>query len=415
MAITSKEVTMRAIYFIASIPRYVLTTVLGRLDKRFYWSALSCLQYGDFPEPSLPSQEWVKVKTVYGGICGSDIGVITLHTSPVLSALSSPVFVLGHENVGVVVEKGKGAEGVEVGQRVVVDPTLSCEVRGFLDRCPMCREGRENLCHRVTEGNIAPGLLIGNCQDTGGSWGEYFVAHRSRVYPVPDGVSDEEAVLAEPFAVAIHAVWNNFPKDSDTVLIIGGGTVGLCTVAALRALGSKARIVLLYKYPFQAELARRYGADVLVKLGQTEELVQAIGARPLKPLLGGPISLSGPAMTFDCVGSRASIELALRFTGTGGKVVLVGLASTPGGVDWTPIWLKELKIAGTYSYAVEDYRGKRLHTFRLALDFMARREVDLKPLLTHKFRPQDYRKALEWVTGKGRKSLVKAVFQFHGD
>ena len=403
---------MRAIYFIASIPRYALTKVLGSLDRRFFWSAISCLRYGEFPEPSLPSQEWVKVRTIYGGICGSDVGVITLHTSPVLSAVSSPVFVLGHENVGVVVEKGKQAGEVEAGQRVVVDPTLSCEVRGFLDRCPMCREGRENLCHRVTEGNLSPGLLLGSCRDTGGSWGEYFVAHRSRVYPVPDGLSNEEAVMVEPFAVALHAVWNNFPKDTDTVLIIGGGTIGLCTVAALRALGSKARIVLLYKYPFQADLARRYGADVLIRLGQEEELAQAIGARLLKPLLGSPISLSGPAVTFDCVGSKASIELALRLTGAGGKVVLVGLASTPGGIDWTPVWLKELKIAGTYSYAVEDYVGRRLHTFRMALDFMARKEVELGPLVTHKFKPEDYRKALEWVTGKGRKSLVKAVFDF---
>ncbi len=403
---------MRAIYFIASIPRYVLTKVLGTLNKRFFWSAPSCLQYGEFPEPSLPSQEWVKVKTTYGGICGSDLGVITLHTSPLLSAVSSPIFVLGHENVGVVVEKGKQVEGIEQGQRVVVDPVLSCEVRGFLDRCPMCREGKENLCHRVTEGNLAPGLLIGSCQDTGGSWGEYFVAHRSRIYPVPDGITDEEAVMVEPFAVALHAVWNNFPKDTDTVLVIGGGTIGLCTVAALRALGSKARIVLLYKYPFQAELARGYGADVTVKLGEERELAQAIGAKLLKPLLGGPISLSGPALTFDCVGSRASIELAFRLTGAGGKVVMVGLASTPGGIDWTPIWLKELKVVGTYSYAVEDYRGQRVHTFQMALDFIARKEVELAPLVTHKFRPEDYRKALEWVTGKGRRSLVKAVFDF---
>ncbi|MCS7285968.1 MAG: alcohol dehydrogenase catalytic domain-containing protein [Anaerolineae bacterium] len=403
---------MRALYFIASIPRYVLTKISGSLDKRFFWSALSCLQYGQIPEPSLPSQEWVRVKTTYGGICGSDLGVITLHTSPVLSAISSPVFVLGHENVGVVVEKGEKAGEVELGQRVVVDPTLSCETRGFLDRCPMCKEGKENLCHRVTEGNLAPGLLIGSCQDTGGSWGEYFVAHYSKVYPVPDGVSDEEAVMVEPFAVALHAVWNNFPRDTDTVLIIGGGTIGICTVAALRVLGSKARIIVLYKYPFQADLARHYGADAAVKLGQEEELAHATGAKFLKPLLGAPISLSGPAITFDCVGSRASLDLALRLTGTGGRIVLVGLASIPGRIDWTPVWLKELKIVGTYSYAVEDYEGRRAHTFQMALDFMARKEVELAPLVTHKFRIDDYRKALEWVTGKGRKNLVKAVFDF---
>ncbi|RLC82501.1 MAG: alcohol dehydrogenase [Chloroflexi bacterium] len=407
---------MKAITFTASIPRYVMTKILGRIDRRFFWSAFSCLRYGEVPEPGLPAGDWVKVKTRYGGICGSDLGVITLHTSPVLSAFSSASFVLGHENVGVIAEKGERVKRFREGQRVVVDPTLSCEVRGFLDRCSMCQAGRDNLCLRSTEGNIAPGLLIGSCQDTGGSWGEYFVAHRSRLFPVPDEVDDENALMVEPFAVALHAVLRNFPSRKHRVLVIGGGTIGLCVVAALRALGSDARIIVVYKYPFQGEMARRYGADVVIKLGRGnefyQELAQTLGGKLLKPLLGGPISMSGADVTFECVGSRGSLELALRLTGAGGKIILVGLASTPGGIDWTPVWLKELDIKGSYTYALEKHRGRKSHTFQMALDLMAQKVVDLKPLVTHRFRLKDYRKALETATAKGREKVIKAVFEF---
>ena len=77
------------------------------------------------------------------------------------------------------------------------------------------------------------GLMIGFCRDTGGSWSEEFVAHPSQVLPVPDHLSDEEAVLAEPFAVSLHAVLQNLPEDDDTVLIIGGGVIGLCAIVML--------------------------------------------------------------------------------------------------------------------------------------------------------------------------------------
>ena len=407
-------IVVKAIQFVQSIPRYLLSKAIGRFYPPIFWSRFSCLEYRDVPEPSLPNEDWVRVKVRYAGICGSDMGLILLHNSPSLSALTSFPFTIGHENVGTIAELGAGVRGFKVGERVVVDPTLSCEVRGFADLCSACQRGDTNLCQRFAEGNIPPGLLIGNCRRTGGSWSPFFVAHKSRLFKVPPSVDDENGVMVEPFAVALHAVMRNLPCDDETVLVVGSGVIGLCVVAALRALGSKARVIALAKHPFQAEMAGRYGADEVIRLarGYYQELAEILGARLYRPIMGKPVVVGGADLVFDCVGSGASIDDALRFARSGGKVVLVGLAALPKGIDWTPIWLNELQIKGSYTYGLELCQGQRMHTFQVALDLMAEGKVDLAPLVTHKFKLEDYRRALATVARKGQSGVIKAVFAF---
>ncbi len=405
---------MKAIQFVQSIPRYLPSKAIGTFYQPIFWSRLSCLEYREVPEPHLPNENWAKIKVRYGGICGTDVGTIFLHTSPSLSAFVSFPFTLGHENVGTIAELGSGVEGFEVGERVVVDPTLSCEVRGFTNLCPACRRGDTNLCQRFTEGSIAPGLLIGNCRDTGGSWSPFFVAHKSQLLKVPASVSDENGVMVEPFSVALHAVMRNYPHNDESVLVIGAGVIGICMVAALRALGSRAWVIALAKYPFQGEMIQRYGADQVIRLtrggGHYDELAEALGARRHKPVLGKPVVVGGAGLVFDCVGSGDSLDDALRFTRSGGKVVLVGLAALPKRIDWTPIWLNEIEVKGSYIYGIELYQGERMHTFQVALALMAEGVVDLAPLVTHKFKLEDYPRALASVAKKGRSGVIKAVF-----
>jgi threonine dehydrogenase-like Zn-dependent dehydrogenase len=258
--------------------------------------------------------------------------------------------------------------------------------------------------------------LTGFCRDTGGSWSREFIAHRSQVLPVPDNVTDDQAVLAEPFAVAIHPVIRDLPGDDDTVLIIGGGVIGLCTVAAIRGLGSKARIIIVVRHEFQAQMARDLGADVIVGRlkGKALEkrLVDELGATSLKPVLGNNVIVGGARHVYDCVGSSSSVDDALRYAGSGARVVLIGLAGVPRGVDWTPIWLNELSVQGTFCYGVEEYQGERLPAMAVALRLMAEGKVKLEPLVTHRFSLEDYQEALATVTGKSSSGVVKAVFAF---
>lgn len=407
---------MQALQFSDNVPRYALTKVLGRGNNRAYWGELALLKMVEIPEQPLPNDEWVRVRTRFGGICGSDISLIQLHASTSTTPFTSFPFVVGHENTGRIAEIGRDVEGFALGQRVVVDPLLSCRVRGFSDPCDMCARGDYNLCRRFRDGAIAAGMLTGFCRDTGGSWSPSFVAHRSQLVAVPDNVPDESAVLVEPFAVALHAVLRNRPNDDDTALVIGSGVVGLCVVAALRAIGSKARIIVTARHPFQQEMAKKLGADIVIAPERGAAFYRQIAdltdASVHKPIIGKEVVNGGAKVVYECVGASGTVDDALRLTAPGGTMVLVGLAGAPDGVDWTPIWLSEVAIRGTFCYAIEQCDGQVLTTMQLAMKMLAEGRVDLAPLLTHTFALREFREALATVTSKGKSGVIKAVFAF---
>lgn len=404
---------MRALVFQPTVPRYVVTRALGAVARPVFWSRISPLRLLDIPEPALLGPEWVRVRTRLGGICGTDLHVLRLQTSPLLSAFSSFPFVLGHENVGTIEAVGPAITDLQPGQRVVVEPLLPCATRGLVP-CTFCASGDYHLCERTTDGPLAQGLLIGGCRDTGGSWGEVFVAHRSQVFPVVDSVSDKNALLIEPMASALHPLLRSPPPDGGTVLVIGGGIIGQLLVAALRVLQRPVRIIVLTKYGFQAEMARRLGADHTVLVGRRDEhyevLAELLGARLLRPMFGKPAVVGGADWTAECVGSAQAVDDALRLTRPGGTVVPLGLPAIPRSVDWTPLWLKELRVVGSYAYAREAPTGQR--TMEIVLDWMATGRVELGFLVTHTFPLEEFPKAIATAMGKARTAAFKVAFRF---
>jgi threonine dehydrogenase-like Zn-dependent dehydrogenase len=406
---------MLAVQFVVSVPRYIFTLIAGRICQPAFWGSLSLVHYRELPEPQLPGPDWAKVKVRYGGICASDVGLIRLTESPALSPFGSERFTVGHENMGTLVEVGEQVEGFAVGDRVVADPTLPCAARGINPPCKACHEGQFSRCENIAEGSLSPGVQIGACADTGGSWSPYFVAHRSQLFLVPEGISDENALLVEPFCSALHPVIRNLPHDEDTALIIGAGTIGICVLAALRALDSRARVIVLAKYPFQGELARRYGADEVVYWDKGGKyytaIAELVGGKLFQPILGKPVMIGGADVTYDCIGSETSIRDALWLTRAGGTIVQIGLGST-GKIDWTPLWFRELTVVGTLASGIEEYQGQWIRCHKLALDFMAQGKVDLASLLTHTFRLGDYRRALAMNMNKSRHRLVHSAFVF---
>lgn len=406
---------MKAVQLVISIPRYLLTKAVGAVYPPIFWGPLAMLRYREVPEPALPGPQWVKIKTRYGGICGSDMHTVFSKDSPALSVFVSSPFTLGHENLGIIAEIGDQVEGFVPGDRVVADPLLPCATRGIEELCEFCQQDEFSLCQNFAEGDLAPGLSIGTCPDTSGSWSPCFVAHQSQLFRVTESVSDENAVLVEPFSVALHSAMRNFPADDDTILVLGAGVVGLCTVAALRALGSGARVIVVAKYPFQGEMARRFGADEVIYLREGDyfqAVAEATGGKLYKPVLGKRVLVGGADIVYECVGSEGSIDDALRFTRSGGTVVLMGLAAIPKRVDWTPIWLNELTIKGSVWSGMETFQGRRIRTFQLALEWMAEGKLDLAPMVTHRFRLDDYKRALAVTADKGRHRVVKSVFVF---
>jgi L-iditol 2-dehydrogenase len=407
---------MKAIRFNITIPRYVIGKISEKIYTPLMWSGISCLYYADIPEPELPGPDWVKINTRLAGICASDTNTITLKTSPYFEPFSSSPFTLGHEQVGVISEVGSEVDGWRPGDRVVVEPTLWCAPRGFPrdEWCEYCLKGEPNRCANVAHGVLSPGKMIGFCTETGGSWSQTFTAHRSQLYKVPDSVSDENALLVEPFAIGLHAASQFMPNDEDTVLIIGAGTIGLMQLAALRAVGSKAHIIIATRYPFQVDAARKLGADeILNGVDPFTHIEKHNGARVYTPILGKRVMVGGVDMTFDCVGVGSTIDDALRLTRSGGRVVIVGMPGQEKGIDWSAVFDKELTITASYIYNHADvWQGGLSSTYDIALEMMASGELDLSWMISRRYPLDDYSQALKDFGNKKSHPIIKSVFEF---
>jgi threonine dehydrogenase-like Zn-dependent dehydrogenase len=236
------------------------------------------------------------------------------------------------------------------------------------------------------------------------------VAHPSQIFPVADTLSDEAAVLIEPFACCIHAALRGGATKDDYVVVQGAGTIGLLTVAAVKLFTPPKRLVVVAKHPTQRDLARKLGADQVISPADVFQRVRFGTAARRLDGMDRPLLLGGADLTFDCVGSAASLNEAVRFTRGGGKVVAVGM---PGEekVDWAPIWQRELTVMGAYAYGSEpSQQGRR--TFELALE--AAPELHLEKLTGPLFGLGEYRDAIAYAMSAGRLGAVKVAFDLRG-
>ncbi len=404
---------VRGITFAAPIPRYLATLVAGRISGALYVGPHACTRFAHLDAPALPGERWVRVRTSLGGICGSDLAIVGLETSPSTSPFSSFPFVLGHENVGVIAEAGRAVRGFAPGDRVTVNPLLCCEPRAVTPVCPACAAGDHSRCACFTDGALPPGMFIGTTRSVGGSWGDEFVAHESQLVRVPESLADEHALLIEPFACCVHAVRNALPARGGRSLVIGSGTMGLLTTAALRALAPESTTTVLARHGFQSAHAMRLGAarTVLARGDYLNELADAGQTRLLKPIIGRPVGVGGFDVTYVCAANARGVEDALRFTRAGGTIVLLGNASTLRGVDWTPIWLKELHLTGSLAYGVHSHGGAGINAFNEAAALVAAGQPGLAALVTHVFALTDYRAALSVARARGGEQSVKVGAQ----
>ena len=402
-----EDLRLRALVYRKSIPRYLLMRAGAKRVKNLETSRYAPLQLEEVPKLELPTPEWVRVKPLLSGICGSDLGTLSSENSPYFSPITSPPFVLGHEVVGLVAEDNSG---FVAGERVIVEPALGCEARGIETLCPYCAAGRYALCLNVTKGDIAPGIQTGFCRDTGGGWSQgTLVTHSSQLHRVPEDLPDEAAVAAEPLACAVHAALKSSPGPEDTALVIGAGSVGLFTVAALKKLTSVGRVICVAKHERQREEAIRLGADEVVYPKETYTLLpEMLGTETHEPELGKPVVMGGAEKVFECVGSSSTMEDAIRLTKPGGVVSLVGMPGAKSGLDLTALWYKEVSLSGTYAYGVEDYKGERIKSFELALRLAS--EISLEKLVGPHFQLEEYREAISAARSAGSEGNVKVVF-----
>ena len=393
-----------ALELFRSAPRYLAARAVGTKAPGLVAGPLAPLRLANRSDPEPRDDRWTRVKPALAGICGSDLSTLAGKSSFYFSPLVSLPFVPGHEVVGEVLDD---VEGLSAGDRVVLSSVLNCATRG-LDPCPNCQVGAFNRCDAVTTGDLKAGLQTGYCTDTGGGWSRMMVAHRSQLHPVPDSMSDDVAVLLEPFACAIHAALRANVPDGGSVFVVGAGTVGILTLLAVKLLTRADHVIVAAKHPAQRAAARLAGADVVVV---PEHAVKAVRrsehAMKLTPERGMDFLLGGVDVAIESTGSKSALDLALRTTKAGGRVVLSGI---PGpGADLTPVWFRELELVGAYTSGTERVGDVDRSTFDMAIELASGLPM-LSDMVGARYPLARWREAIDHALGAGRLGTFKVAF-----
>ncbi len=393
---------MKALEFSRKPLRFAAAFVAGSVVPG-RGSRVGPLELTDLDPPSLPGPGWVGIRPRLAGICGSDLATIDGTSSRYFEPIVSFPFVPGHE---VVADTEPAADGSS--RRVVLEPVLGCVARNIDPVCPSCGRGDLGNCERVAFGIIEPGLQSGFCCDTGGGWSTAMVAHESQLHDVPPAMSDEGAVMVEPTACAVHGALRAGVNEGDLVVVLGAGTLGLLTVAALRHFTMAGTIVTAARYSHQRDLARTLGADTVCEPDELARLVRRLTGS----LAYGNQLTGGADVVIDCVGSDESISQALAVVRPRGRVMLVGMPANVK-LNLTTLWHRETQLVGAYAYGTESIDRKRRRTFDLAFELVA--AAHLEQLVSATYPLRDYRDAIEHAASAGRRGAVKVAFDLRDE
>jgi L-iditol 2-dehydrogenase len=277
------------------------------------------------------AEDEVKLKIVYGGICGSDLKVY----KGLISYAAYPLRP-GHEVLGKIIEAGKNVPH-KVGARVVVFPNTFCGT------CEYCAQGKTNICTLKQP--------IGVSSD--GVFAQEVIIESKYIVPVPDGIDDERAVLIEPFAVTVHALKKANIQKGDSVAIVGCGTEGLFSVALANKFG--ANITVIDINPTKLAIARRLG-----------ENVRTVHPKDIKDELFDVV--------IEAAGVPASIEQSMNIVKPGGTIVAIGITCDPVNYPALKIVRSEVTIYGSIIYTLKD--------FAEAIEYLKDSTFDLSPVLS---------------------------------
>lgn len=279
----------------------------------------------------VPAATEALVQAVRAGVCGSDVHAV--HGRHPFIALP---YMPGHEVIGRVVQLGpealrrstRNGENIELGQRVIVEPTLPCW------SCKQCRRGQENLCEN---------LAFFGCVHSQGGLADYFTVPVNRLHGIPDDLDDDQAVLIEPLSTPVHAVRISGLRPGQSVAILGAGTIGLMTLAAARRAGA-GRIVVTDIVERKRAAARRLGADAAVDAAHPD-LVTAVRAE-----------LEESAdVVFDCVAIQSTMNAAIGMALKNGTVVVVGVPAADVTIPLPIVQDQQIRIQGSATYLPADY------------------------------------------------------------
>ncbi|MFC2972821.1 2,3-butanediol dehydrogenase [Azotobacter bryophylli] len=333
------------------------------------WHGRQDIRVEDVPLPADPPPGWVQIRVDWCGICGSDLHEYV--AGPVFIPVEKPhpltgiqgQCILGHEFSGEIVKLGAGVSGFAPGERIAADACQHCGT------CYYCRSGLYNLCEKLA----FTGLM------NNGAFAERVNVPAELLYKLPAGFPVEAGALIEPLAVGMHAVKKAGSLLGQNVVVVGAGTIGLCTIMCARAAGA-AQVIALEMSSARKAKALEVGASLVLDPQECDALAEI---RAHTHGLGADVS-------FECIGNQHTAKLAIDVIRNAGKSVLVGIFEEPSAFNFFELVSTEKQVIGALAYNGE---------FADVIAFIADGRLDVEPLITGRI-------GLEDIVGRGFEELV---------
>lgn len=335
------------------------------LMKLGQWQEKGNVELCDAKRPK-PGADEVLVRVMAAGICGTDVKI--WHGA----AWSNPPVILGHEYSGVIEEVGKDVKNLKPGDRVVSETgQVVCGV------CEYCKTGRELMCDKR--------LSIG--YGVNGAMAEYIKVRQAIVHKIPDTLSFDKAALCEPFAVALHALWDHTNLTAaDKVLIMGPGAIGQLAAQAAKSVGATVVLAGLPQDKERLDAAKKAGVDITLTELSEEAAEKITGEK-------------GFDVVLDCSGAEPAIRRAMKTVKKTGTFIQVGLTKPEMTIDYSLLTGKEIQIIGTF--------GHRWHNWETAIELMDTGKVNVEHLITAGYELEDWKKGFtDMQDSRGIKILI---------
>lgn len=335
--------------------------------KAIVYKGAKNLEYIDVQKPVIKDSEvLLKIKSV--GICGTDLHIYG-------GGMSTPEsFVMGHEFSGVIEEIGSNVTEFQIGDRVVGEHVIRCK------ECHYCSGGKPNLCENAQViGLNLPGALA-----------EYLAIPADLIYKIPDRISFDEAALIEPLTIAVYATKEAGNLLDKNIAVIGQGPIGLLLDQVVKVAGGNVIGIDNQEHRLQFANDKKWLDHIIDS--KKENVIEVVKK----------LYIGGVDMTFEAVGRETTAQMALDITAKNGDVYLLGVFEDMARLDLMKIVKKELNVHGSWTCAF---------SFPEAIDLVAKGKIDLKSLITHRYKAEDAVRAFDEAS-KYTENRIKTIINF---
>lgn len=319
-------------------------------------------------EKRSPNPNEVVIKVEACGVCGTDLHI---YAGAEGAAKTTPPTILGHEFSGTVYEVGSQVKALKVGDRVCVDPNDMC------GECYYCKLGQAHFCEN----------MIGIGTTVNGGFAEFCTVKEKQVYKLPDGLSFEEGAMAEPVACCIHGMDLTNVTTGQTVMIIGGGTIGLIMLQLAKISGAST-LILVEPVEAKRKLGIKLGADISIDPmnNNIEEVLNSLSIKAVDSVI-------------ECVGLKSTMLDTIKYVGKAGTAMMFGLTDPDCEIPVKPfdVFKKEISIKASF---INPYTQQR------AISLLASKRIDVKSLITDIVKLEDINNVFATDSYKGSGKII---------